>query len=179
MVQDRWCWLHFHGLAHFFTEIVYSFAFVQALVSIKDVEPNTVLFHGNNLVFRIVACWDRIGFLLNERFKLGIKDKNISFRKVVNKLLEKNNFVTRTEEDIIREVKALFENDSSIREWRNRYMHQYGEHFAKEFDDGITTENFLFSREDQEVLENEMVSLLNQSFPRLKLAMELISGLLV
>jgi len=94
-------------------------------------------------------------------------------------LLEINNLLSPAEENIICKVKALFESDSLLRDWRVRYMHRYGEHFAKEIDDGITTESFIFSREDQEILENEMVGLLNQSFPRWKSAMELISGLLV
>ena len=73
--QLEWNRLLYHGLAEFFAEIIYYLAYSEALAIISDARPRTRLFHGSNVALRMVACWDRLGFFLYQRFDVTLPEK--------------------------------------------------------------------------------------------------------
>ena len=174
--QKEWNRLLYHGLAEFFNEIAYYLAYLEALASIPEAKPKTRLFHGSNVALRMAACWDRIGFFLYERFQGPIPSK-VYFNEAAKEML-KNDRVDVSFKPPILEMMKLYDEDTSLRNWRHEYIHRHGEYFGIDKSEaGITSEYFPLDQNSQDELSQKLVGILLKSFPRLKLAMELASTL--
>jgi translation initiation factor 1 (eIF-1/SUI1) len=180
-VKNSWNRMHFHGLASFFTEIAMCYAYWLALVELGIEYPTVLLFHGNNVVIRIVSCWDRIGFSLNELFELGIPENRTYFDPVIQELC-KANMVDHAQLERVRRLKTEFDKDAKVRKWRHKYVHRHGEYFLieeekKEGKVVTVTESFPLSIEDKREMVKALQQLLPQSFSLLKSAVQICSQL--
>lgn len=173
--QREWRRMQFYGLAEFFNEIAYYLAYLDAINTFPEIQSNTVMFHGSNIILRMTACWDRVGRFLYDRFELNFTD-NIYFGTVVDEILKDKRY-KKTEKKHLLEMKRQFSQDKKIRDWRNNYIHNYGEYFEREIEKNIVTEYFPLDPKSREFLRNKLIDLIHESFPRLKLIMKLTSKL--
>lgn len=171
--QREWRRMQFHGLALFFNEIAYYLAYLEAINSFSEIQENTVLFHGNNVILRMTACWDRIGRFLHNRFNLSISD-NVYFGTVIDEILMKKQY-RKNEKKHLLEMKKQFSQDKKIRDWRNNYTHNYGEYFERENEGGLVFEYFPLDQKSREISRIKLISIIEDSYPRLKLTMKLTS----
>jgi hypothetical protein len=180
-VTNLWNRMHFYGLASFFKEIAMCYAYWQALIEVGIEPPAILLFHGKNVVIRIVSCWDRMCFSLNELFKLDIPEQEIKFDTIIPEL-RKANTVSRAQLKRVQRLKTKFDKDAQIRKWRHKYVHRHGEYFLRE--EGkkegkvvTVTESFPLRIEDKREMVKSLQRLLPQSFSLLKSAMQICSQL--
>jgi hypothetical protein len=171
--QREWRRMQFYGLAEFFNEIGYYIAYLKAINSFSEIQANTVFFHGNNVILRMTACWDRIGRFLDNRFDLQLTE-DVYFGTVIDELLRIKKF-KKTERKYFIELKKLFSQDKELRRWRNNYIHNYGEYFEKEIENNLVSESFPLDPKSRELMRIKLMSLVEDSYPRLKLTMKLTS----
>ena len=174
-VKLEWRRMHYHGLAQFFTEIAICYAYWQTLVACGIEYSQTLLFHGNNVVLRIVSCWDRMGFCLNDRFDLGHPENDPYFGIIITELCSRLD-IERRHVRRIRKLKEIFDKDAKLRDWRNKYLHRYGEYFSIENSGDIKISSFPNNKQRTQMVQ-ELNTILEKSFTNIKHAMKLLSEL--
>lgn len=173
-ISESWHALRFYGLAQFFTEIGMCYAYWLSLRDIDIHDPNLLLFHGNNVVLRVVSCWDRMGSFLNDLYDLGISQHDVSFGAVIQEMNRQSVALRKHR----RQLQRLFDSDSEIRDWRHRYVHRHGEHYSVDRNASLVTEAISFQREDLQGMVDELDEIFASSFDRLKSAMHVCADIL-
>jgi hypothetical protein len=171
-----WNRMLFHGLSLFFTDTAGCYAYWLSLMEVGIEDPSILLFHGNNAVVRVIACWDRMGYCLNQLFELGITEYRVSFKNVLKEIskLEANNHPNLDSYELL---VSLFTKSDDLVAWRNKYLHRYGEYYSIENEGNLTSEYFPWSKEDKAEIQASLRETLPDAFVNLKKAMILCSAL--
>ncbi len=172
--------MHYFGLSTFFTEISLGLAYWLALREVGYSKSSPLLFHGNNLVLRCVAIWNRMGYGLNELFDLGIPDDEMHFGTAIDHLCTKSR-VERPVRNRAKKLKMLYDKGADLRTWRNKYIHQYGEYFEKERGKkgDIVSESFSWNPKDRIDMVERLAKILIPTHPQLKRVMRLCYELFI